>query len=57
MIPPCSLRSTERVDEYGDRAERDDGVSHSRNCVVEGPRNLSMTRLEKKIYYFEHKNT
>lgn len=40
MIPPRSLRNTDKVDVYGARVESDDGVNHSRNCVVVAPRKL-----------------
>ena len=39
-MPPFSLSKTERVDEYGEREAREDGVSHSKNAADVGPRNL-----------------
>lgn len=40
MMPPRSLRSTERVDEKGSRDEREEGVSHSRKAATVGPQKL-----------------
>jgi hypothetical protein len=40
MIPPFSLRITERVEVYGGRVESDEGVIHSRNAVAVDPRKL-----------------
>jgi hypothetical protein len=40
MMPPRSLRNTDKVDVYGARVESDDGVNHSRNCVAVAPRKL-----------------
>lgn len=40
IIPPFSLRMTDRVDEYGANNESEEGVSHSRNSVAVFPRKL-----------------
>jgi hypothetical protein len=40
MIPPRSLRNTDKVDVYGAKVESEDGVNHSRNCVAVAPRKL-----------------
>lgn len=40
IMPPFSFRMTDRVDEYGAREDREDGVTHSRNAVAVAPRKL-----------------
>jgi hypothetical protein len=39
-MPPFEFKMTERVEVYGLREEREEGVSHSRNWVAVGPRKL-----------------
>lgn len=40
MIPPLSFKRTDRVEEYGAKDDRDEGVSHSRKAVAVVPRKL-----------------
>ena len=43
MIPPLSLRRTERVDRYGSRTSRSEGTNRCRNLSTCGPVNLLST--------------
>jgi hypothetical protein len=40
MMPPCSLRRTERVEENSGSDDNDEGVRYSRNAVADEPDTL-----------------